>query len=57
MFYLPAKTKIMTCTYTVTFQSGLVWLMVARSRNDATVSASELNPGDKVVRVYQSGQW
>lgn len=47
----------MTRTYTVTFQSGLTWSVVAGSRTDATVSASELNPGDKVVQVSQSVEW
>lgn len=47
----------MICSYMVTFQSGLTWSVVAGSRTDATVSASELNPGDRVVQVSQSGQW
>lgn len=57
MFYLPAKTKIMTRTHTVTFQSGVIWEVVAENRARATLSATELNPGDAVVRVSQSGQW
>jgi hypothetical protein len=47
----------MICSYMVTFQSGVIWEVVAESRTGAIMSAAELNPGDAVVRVSQSGQW
>jgi hypothetical protein len=44
-------------TFRVTFQSGLVWEVVASSPTDAAISAAELNPHDPVVRASREGEW
>lgn len=44
-------------TYLVTFQSGQVWHIVAKSQGDAILTCSELNPGEPVSRVSRQTEW
>lgn len=50
-------TGVRVAPYSVVFQDGKTWSVMARSSDDARVMVAELCPGEVILRAHLESEW